>query len=209
MSLTTCSAPFNPYILKVTHNIICHTHSPCTGNSPPWKLPVKGAYLAKDGQRAARRVGKSHIKFPKDFLSMALTTSVERALLYIKAHYSTETFISATHYLMDKFWTPPHLNMTKDENLEIALKGATENVDGTGKKLFSDEDVKKIMAGREETKDLLKSETKRTADMGAFGLPWLRVTNDEGKTEPFFGSDRYAPTNPSLSRREFEADLTV
>jgi hypothetical protein len=26
---------------------------------------------------------------------------------------------------------------------------------------------------------------------GAFGCPWFWVTNSEGKSEPFFGSDRY------------------
>ena len=34
---------------------------------------------------------------------------------------------------------------------------------------------------------------------GAFGNPWYWVTNSEGKSEPFFGSDRYALSLSSLS----------
>jgi len=34
---------------------------------------------------------------------------------------------------------------------------------------------------------------------GAFGCPWFWVTNLEGKSEPFFGSDRYVVKPLSLS----------
>ena len=34
--------------------------------------------------------------------------------------------------------------------------------------------------------------TQKVLDQGAFGAPWMWVRNEEGKEEPFFGSDRFA-----------------
>lgn len=42
-----------------------------------------------------------------------------------------------------------------------------------------------------EWKDKLSSNTKEALDQGAFGAPWMWVTNAEGVCEPFFGSDRF------------------
>lgn len=153
-------------------------------------LPAKNKYLAVDSQRAARRVGKGGMRFPKDFLSMALTTSPLRALIFIKAHYPEATFLSAMHWLFERFWTPPHANLTVDANLEAALAAATETPEG-GRRLFSAEDVQRIMAGREEAKGALKATTAKAVEqLGAFGAPWIWATNAEGKGEAFFGSDR-------------------
>lgn len=40
-------------------------------------------------------------------------------------------------------------------------------------------------------KDALNAATKYAMDNGAYGAPWWVVTNAKGKTEPFFGSDRW------------------
>lgn len=86
---------------------------------------------------------------------------------------------------------PPHVNLAEDANLIAALKEATDELDGgSGKKLFSDEDVEKIMKGRESMKERVKNLTGEALKKGAFGAPWLIATNDEGKSEAFFGSDR-------------------
>ena len=120
---------------------------------------------------------------------MALTVSPERALLFIKTNYPVETFLSAMHFFCHKFWTPPHVNLTKDDLLAQVLAEATETPEG-GEKLFTQTDVKRIMEGRIEMKDVLKKETEKAVELGAFGCPWLWVTNKKGQTEPFFGSDR-------------------
>lgn len=59
--------------------------------------------------------------------------------------------------------------------------------------LFTSSEVRKIMEGAStaEFKDRLKAKTQEALDRGAFGAPWLWVTNSKGKGEPFFGSDRY------------------
>lgn len=120
---------------------------------------------------------------------MSMTISPLRALHFIKANYPTPVFISAFHYMFEQYWTPPHVNLTEDDKLEETLAQATETPEG-GKKLFTQEDVKKIMEGRKEMKDKVKDMTAEAVEKGAFGAPWLWVTNDEGKGEAFFGSDR-------------------
>ena len=122
-------------------------------------------------------------------MSMSMTVSPLRALHYIKLNYSTDVFLSAFHFLFDKFWTPPHVNLTVDKDLAETLAQATETPEG-GKKLFTEEDVKRIMEGRSEMKDKVKELTGEAVEKGAFGAPWFWVTNDEGKEEAFFGSDR-------------------
>lgn len=120
---------------------------------------------------------------------MSMTISPLRALHFIKANYPTPVFISAFHYMFEQYWTPPHVNLTEDDKLEETLAQATETPEG-GKKLFTEDDVKKIMEGRKEMKDKVKDVTGEAAEKGAFGAPWLWVTNDEGNGEAFFGSDR-------------------
>jgi hypothetical protein len=47
-------------------------------------------------------------------------------------------------------------------------------------------------AGTPEIKKQLMDVTRMVVEkQGAFGTPWYWVTNSEGKSEPFFGSDRY------------------
>lgn len=46
-------------------------------------------------------------------------------------------------------------------------------------------------ATEKEWKDRLTGNTKEALDQGAFGAPWMWVTNAKGVSEPFFGSDRF------------------
>ena len=41
-------------------------------------------------------------------------------------------------------------------------------------------------------KDQLSATTKMAVDNGAYGSPWWLITDKNGNTEPFFGSDRWA-----------------
>lgn len=118
------------------------------------------------------------------------TVSPLRALHYIKANYPEHVFLSTIAYFLYKHWTPPNTKLADDEALRGTLEEATEKPTG-GRKLFTKEDVAKIMDGRAAMKDALKNETQDALDKGAFGAPWLWVTNFQGESEPFFGSDRY------------------
>jgi 2-hydroxychromene-2-carboxylate isomerase len=120
-------------------------------------------------------------------MSMALTTSPLRALHYIKANFPRATFLAIVETMFKKLWTPPHVNLTQDDKLTAVLAEAT---DGSGRPLFTADDVSRIMAGREGMKDVVKAETQKAVDLGAFGAPWIWATNAKGDGAPFFGSDR-------------------
>lgn len=99
------------------------------------------------------------------------------------------------------------MNITKPDLLRQALaeapsdfRGAAADSHKDSAPLFSAEEVERIMqaAGSQEMKDSLKATTQQALDTGAFGAPWMLVTNGKGVTEPFFGSDRYVGEKPSL-----------
>ncbi|PFH59444.1 hypothetical protein XA68_12299 [Ophiocordyceps unilateralis] len=150
-------------------------------NKPPWMNKAKGRYLFFDTKRAARDVGIVDWAMPRDLVALAKTPSPLRALLVIKATYSPAIFHQAILRLFRRFWKPPHANLSDDAVLEAAL--AEDDV-------FSAEQVRRIMAGREAMRPLLEKETARALELGAFGAPWLWVTDRAGRAEPFFGSDR-------------------
>lgn len=60
--------------------------------------------------------------------------------------------------------------------------------------LFSSKECEVILAAakEQEVKDMLTASTQEALERGAFGAPWLWVTNGAGggKGEAFFGSDR-------------------
>ncbi|PTD09291.1 hypothetical protein HYE67_007054 [Fusarium culmorum] len=163
-----------------------------SGNKPPWVLPAKSRYLAKDSRRSAERLAAPYQGSPPDLLAIAKTISPLRALHYIKENYPEGTFLAAMRFLFHKIWLPPHVNLAEDANLIAALKEATDKLDGgSDSKLFSDEDIEKIMKGRESMKERVKEVTGFALKKGAFGAPWLIATNADGKSEAFFGSDRF------------------
>lgn len=54
-------------------------------------------------------------------------------------------------------------------------------------------------ANSKEYKDMLTAQTKMVVEKyGAFGCPWMVVTNEKGKKECFFGSDRWGYVWDSL-----------
>ncbi|KAF4511343.1 hypothetical protein G6O67_003149 [Ophiocordyceps sinensis] len=158
-----------------------------TGNRPPWTVKAKAAYLSWDSARAARAVGITGWATPPNLFDMAKTTSPLRALLFIKRNHPPPVLHAALLALFRRFWTPPHAFLGDDDNLAAALADAAGERGG----LLSADDVRRVMAGREDFKDALKDGTQRALELGAFGAPWLWVTDRAGKAEPFFGSDRF------------------
>ncbi|KAM0246196.1 hypothetical protein ACHAQJ_010312 [Trichoderma viride] len=163
-----------------------------SGNRPPWTNEVKARYLKYDSRRAAHRVGLFNVQSPPDLMAVSHTISPLRALHYVKANYSEATFLATFEACYIAFWMPPNTNLIPEENLRAVLQGATEKPGKSdSKKLFTEEEVEKIMQGRSGMKDVLLATTKRAVDQGAFGAPWIWVTNAKGEQEPFFGSDRF------------------
>jgi glutathione S-transferase kappa 1 len=120
-------------------------------------------------------------------MAMSLTVSPMRALHRIKAVFPEETFLDAFAFLFQRLWRPPHVDLTKDENLRQVLLEATSE---KGQLLFTAEQVEDIMGSRDAMKGVLKAKTEEVVKLGAFGAPWLWVTNSKGESQAFFGSDR-------------------
>ncbi|KAL7939002.1 thioredoxin-like protein [Trichoderma chlorosporum] len=163
-----------------------------SGNRPPWTNEAKAAYLKYDSRRSADRVGLFNIQSPPDIMAVSHTISPLRALHYIKANYPKATFLAAFESMFMALWTPPNVNLIPEENLRAVLQGAREKPGKSdSKQLFTEDEVEKIMKSRGEMKNVLVATTQKAVDRGAFGAPWLWVTNAKGEQEPFFGSDRF------------------
>lgn len=113
-----------------------------------------------------------------------LAKQPNRCLHHIKRNHPRETYHAVLERFFHGFWTPPHLNLTQVDILAAVLAD-------TGR--FSPEECEAIPAAakEQEVKDMLTRSTQEALDRGAFGAPWLWVTNEEGREEPIFGSDRY------------------
>lgn len=114
-----------------------------------------------------------------------------------------DVYLTAWRYLLHCFWTlhqPPNTpdvlgRALADVPVGFAPgSGSDSSDDGKGKKLFTTADVAAIVraAGDPQYKDALRRTTEEALGRGAFGAPWLWATNGEtGRSEPFFGSDRW------------------
>lgn len=107
-----------------------------------------------------------------------------RTLHYIKRTYPRETFHAVLEHYFHAFWTPPNLNLTQVDVLAKVLADCGR---------FSAEECEAVLAAAktQEVKDWLTQATGEALEKGAFGAPWLWVTDGKGRSEPFFGSDRY------------------
>ncbi|KAK3357581.1 thioredoxin-like protein [Lasiosphaeria hispida] len=169
-----------------------------SGNKPPWTLPAKAAYGVHDARRSIARFPGLNLQLPDDLMSISHTIIPLRALHHIQRIYAPSVFETCLHYLFHCFWAAPRINLTRPENVAKALSEAPvgfkgEEVKAGAERLFNGEEVKAIMAAAasQEVKDVLKATTQEALERGAFGAPWLWVTNSAGEAQPFFGSDRF------------------
>lgn len=160
-------------------------------------LPAKAVYGRFDANRSKKAAGLPEISPPKDLMAVSRTMLPLRALHYIKASYSLQTYLTTWHYFFHLFWGPPKRNLSEPSELAKALGEVRDGFAGpdTGlgtHSLFSSKDIECIMkaTGEDKWKAELKKTVEEALERGAFGAPWIWVTNDQGKSEPFFGSDR-------------------
>ncbi|KAK3692095.1 thioredoxin-like protein [Podospora appendiculata] len=154
-----------------------------SGNKPPWTLPAKALYGAHDARRSVARHPGLTIQTPDDLMAVAMTVLPLRALHHIKRTRPSQTYEATLHALMRTFWSgAPTADLSQPTNLGAALSP-----------LFAPAEVDEILAaaGSPEMKEALKAATREALDRGAFGCPWLWVTDSRGHGEPFFGSDRF------------------
>ncbi|KAM0334311.1 hypothetical protein ACHAQA_001334 [Verticillium albo-atrum] len=161
-----------------------------SGNKPPWTLPAKAVHGSYDARRSALRQNLPKISPPEDLMSMAMTVIPLRALHVIKTTRGEAALEATFRHLFEAFWTLPNKNVSQEGILAEEL--AEVPAPGGGK-LFSAEDVKRILEGakQKDAKDAVKGQTQKALELGAYGAPWFWVTDASGKGEPFFGSDRF------------------
>lgn len=145
-----------------------------TGNNPPATLPVKAKFLFKDTPRIAsllRVPYKPSRNFP------ANTLTAQRLLTSVP----DQDKVKAALAISTAYW---------GRGLDI---GETPVVHQVLRDLFGEKALEKFIseAATDAVKDQLKRTTQEALDAGAFGAPTMLVTNEEGKTEFFFGSDRF------------------
>ncbi|KAI0902425.1 thioredoxin-like protein [Annulohypoxylon nitens] len=184
------------------HPVLLGAINAGSGNKPPWVLPAKRAHASFDSQRSLSAIGLLNVSPPGDLFEAGKTQLPLRALHHIKTHHSPAAYLSSWRYLLHAFWTL-HQPPNTPEALRSALSAipvgfcdvaeADKGREG-GARLFTAAEVDAIVqaAGEVEYKNVLRQTTETALKRGAFGAPWLWVTNAETKkSEPFFGSDRW------------------
>ncbi|KAI1268389.1 thioredoxin-like protein [Xylariaceae sp. FL1019] len=167
-----------------------------SGNSPPWKVPAKAKHSQYDIKRAADSLGLKDLKPPGPLMEVGKTLIPMRAITYIKSAFPTTVYLSAFGYLFHSFWAlrkaPNTLPILKEVLSEIPSDFRV-NTPTSSTKLFTPEQVSQVLEAAEsqEVKDKLKGNVEEALKRGAFGAPWIWVTNEKGSEEPFFGSDRW------------------
>lgn len=108
----------------------------------------------------------------------------QRCMIYVKDTFDQELYEVAYMTLWDYCFVR-HIDISNPANMAKALN---EN--------FTKSQVVDILkaASTPKYKQALTEATRKVhEDLGGFGAPWIWVTNDKtGKSEPFFGSDRWA-----------------
>ena len=124
--------------------------------------------------------GVPNVKTPSFFPILSLLP--QRALVYVKSKYP-EAYIKTFFDLFVEMW---------EHGVDVSNP---ELLGRTLSKRFDKSQIQDILehANSPEYKQTLNDNTKEALDRGAFGCPWFVVTNKNGVTEPFFGSDRYRP----------------
>ncbi|CAK7273793.1 hypothetical protein SEPCBS57363_005831 [Sporothrix epigloea] len=188
------------HVQVVYHPVLLGAINQATGNKPPISLPAKAKHGVFDVRRSCERAGVPEVRFPPEFMKRAATMLPLRALHYIQCHFTAETYVTAFHYLFYRYWTPDNANLCDANVLQAVLREAPTGFSGKSSvvsrnapPLFTAADVNAILAGAtaQVAKDQLTAATKDAVNRGAYGAPWLWVTNDAGVSEPFFGSDRF------------------
>eukprot|EP01116_Phalansterium_solitarium_P005168 TRINITY_DN16556_c0_g1_i1.p1 TRINITY_DN16556_c0_g1~~TRINITY_DN16556_c0_g1_i1.p1 ORF type:complete len:226 (+),score=59.94 TRINITY_DN16556_c0_g1_i1:54-731(+) len=149
-----------------------------TGNKPPVLVPARGVYMQADVARLSEFF-KVPLSTPSTFPTNTLAAM---RLLTVVAKESPADVERVARELWTRSWgrdldiqSPASLLQTcldvgiSKETAERWLQASTS----------------------QETKDALKAATEDAVARGAFGAPTMFITTPDGKTDMFFGSDRY------------------
>ena len=165
--------------LNYLQNVHSLTTAATKGNKPPFTNKFKAKYSSFDTPRSAKYFGVPYAPAP-DFFPI-LSILPQRCMIYVKDHYPQETFEQTVLQLWVHLFNKA-TDISRPEHLSQAL---AEHIDA--------KDVPTILAAADtpKYKQALTDNTQKAMDRGAFGAPWLWVSNRHGESQPFFGADRF------------------
>jgi 2-hydroxychromene-2-carboxylate isomerase len=109
----------------------------------------------------------------------SVTLQAQRALCVLEATYP-QPIPTAFDVLYHSLWVDANGDIHKPEVFGPILDKAIGN--DITKKIIEER-------GSKSAKDRLAANTDQAMNSGAFGIPWWECTNEEGKTETFWGFD--------------------
>jgi len=146
------------------------------GNSPPFTVPNKGAYTAKDSQRWAARYGVPFNANPHFPVRTVLPMRAAVVLL------DAPEFPAFHRAAFEAMWR---------DGLDVGDEGVLREILS---KVGCDADAVIARCGEPEVKEQLKRNTAEAVERGAFGAPTFIVDG-----ELFFGNDRLDFVEEALS----------
>jgi len=152
-----------------------------TGNKPPSTLPAKAKFGPYEMKRACKFFGTAQLSSPPFFPMLSILP--QRCMIYVKDTFSQEQYELAYLTLWENCFVK-HIDISNPVNMAQALN-----------EHFTKSQVVDILkaASTPRYKEALTATTKLAYEkLGAYGAPWFWITNDNGVSEPFFGSDRWA-----------------
>jgi 2-hydroxychromene-2-carboxylate isomerase len=134
--------------------------------------------MQEDLRRFRQDLGLGKFETPPSFPYNSMKH--QRILVAVKAGETDKNFLNCAAAFWRTGWTE-HKDMHSDE----VILGALTSV-------IPEDRARKYMqqATEQQWKDKLVVNTKKIMKQGAFGMPWFEVEKD-GKTEYWFGNDRY------------------
>ncbi|XP_036444656.1 glutathione S-transferase kappa 1 isoform X2 [Colossoma macropomum] len=156
-----------------------------SGNKPPATVPNKALYMTSDLERLARYCSVP-VCFPANPFEAMFEKGSLNAMRFLTAVSEKEKVGDSlvekvSRELWKRIWSTDQ-DITEPASLSEAGLNAG----------FSASDVEELLklAKSQQIKDKLKQTTAEVMEHKAFGLP-LVVCHVDGKTEVFFGSDRF------------------
>ncbi|CAD5118664.1 DgyrCDS7351 [Dimorphilus gyrociliatus] len=156
-----------------------------SGNKPPALVsPTKGMHLPTDIARLAKFYGIPINHNPENFVRVAFSKGTLGAMRFITA--VDLCCPEKTEELSRQLWIAFHSqgkDITEDSVISEAARKAG----------LTDKCIEESLADSRSatTKNRLVSYTQEAIEGGAFGAPWIAVTDRSGKKHMVFGSDRW------------------
>lgn len=148
-----------------------------TENKPPATIPAKGMHMAIDLNRLAKMYGITLMQ-PVSFPAMSL--KAQRALTSLYLKNDQKGLVDASRALWKAYWgSGQPFDPNSEEDVQRVLSSVLPA--NTTQAIMNDANAK----------DRLSLSTEDAIKLGAFGAPWIVVTDDAGKKHSFFGSDRF------------------